>query len=365
MSRAAGPHVRPPRTGRSALLGLAATVLLLATPPGGASTSTAHRAPSLTLATPYIQHVVTIVLENEVLANVWHHGPYERWLASIYGNASDVFAACHPSAPNYLDMVAAVANQCGSDNWTNDTNTTIGDLMLRANLTYGSFAEGLPKTACSSPGTATSGLFAVKHVPFLYFRDVLVNQTFCHAHVAPARAFTADIANGTLPNYTFYTPNLCDDGHNGCGGNTTSAQETAQADAWLQGFLTPILNHTGPFQAAAALKLIAHTLFIITWDEGLGNNSGYPVNGTAGTYNRMWCQRNHAPGDAVCGGPVYTAFVSPYSLGRSYRGPASDVNLVRTVEWLFHLPHLNNTANLDAKPGFPVMKSLFSFTSNS
>src|SRR5580693_1765472 len=74
---------------------------------------------------PYIQHVVVVPLENEVLSEVWANGPYERYLAATYGNATNYYAACHPSAPNYLGMFAAVANQCGSDSWANYTNATL------------------------------------------------------------------------------------------------------------------------------------------------------------------------------------------------------------------------------------------------
>lgn len=355
------------RLGGAAIGALALVVLLLGLPasagasppvgpPGGA-------APTVSGA-PKIQHVVIIVLENQLLSEVWAHGPYERYLAATYGNATNYYAACHPSAPNYIDLISAVTNQCGSDSWHNYTNTTIGDLLLADHLTYANFAEDLPSNGCSNPGGATAGLFATRHVPFLFFADVLRNQSFCDAHVLPASNFTHSVANGTLPNFSVYTPNLCDDGHNGCGGNTTNAQLTAQADAWLDGFLAPILNHTGMYANKLEKRLVQHTLFIVTWDEGVGSNSGYAVSGDTSLDNYDWCGANGAAGDAVCGGHIFTAFVSPYSVGRNFTGLASPYNVVRTVEWLFGLPHLKNAGRLDANPGFPLMLSMFSFKAN-
>lgn len=345
----------------------AVAVLLLAgsgliAPTGGSAPAASGAVPAA--PTPHISHVVQIVLENEVISEVWAHGTYEKYLASVYGNATDFYAACHPSAPNYLAMVAAVTNQCGSDNWNNDSDNSIGDLLVAAHDSYAGFAEDLPSNACSSPGSATSGLFATRHVPFLYFSHVLANQSFCASHILPASTFRGDVANGTLPTYSFFTPNLCDDGHNGCGGNTTMAQETKQADAWLRGFLSPILNHTGMYNTSAEIALVAHTLFIVTWDEGLGSNAGYAISGVTSGENYKWCQTNGATGDAVCGGPIYAVFVSPYSVGRSYSKPATDYNLVRTVEWLFHLPHLHNPGGMDARATIPPMTSMFNFTSN-
>lgn len=311
-----------------------------------------------------IQHVVVIILENEQLAEVWAHGPYEDYLAATYGNATDYYAACHPSAPNYLAIISAVTNQCGTDNWYNYTNATLGDSLDAAGLSWANYAENLPASACPNPGGTSTAMFQTHHVPFLFFADVLKNQSFCRQHILPSGDFNQSVANGTMRNFSFYSPNMCDDGHNGCGKNTTNAQLTAQADAWLKGFLGPMLNHTGAYSSAAAKAQVAHTLFIVTWDEGTGSNAGFKVAGVKGQDNYAWCKANGAKGDAVCGGQIYTVFVSPYSLGRSYTGPDAPYGLTTTVEWLFHLPPLHNAGHFDNGTDFPAMTSMFSFRAN-
>ncbi len=311
-----------------------------------------------------IQHVVLIVLENEVLNNVKAHGPYEEYLASTYGVATEFYAACHPSAPNYLAMISAETLQCNSDNWNNYTETNLGDLLDAAGDSWHQYAENLPSNACSDPGASTQGAFAVRHVPFLYFANVTRNQTFCDEHVLPSSSFNSSVAQGTLGTFSFYTPNLCDDGHNGCGGNTTSAQMTQQADAWLKDFLGPILNHTGPYGSPAEQNLVNHTAFIVTWDEGTGSNAGFKVAGVDHGNNYAYCSKNGAAGDAACGGQIYLVVVSPYSLHRSMTTDDSDYGIDATVEWLFGLPHLKNPGKFDHRAGFPALKSLFSFTKN-
>ncbi len=346
--------------------------LLLAANPasaaGGELVATASSAAgSGNSSTPYIQHVVMVLLENQELYDIQANGPYEDYLSSTYGNVTNFYAACHPSAPNYLALIAATTEQCGSDNWNNYTETTIGTLLQAKGLTWESYAQDLPLTACTNPGSATSGLFATRHVPFLYFSADTKWKAYCHLHLHTGQRFQEDVANGTLANYSFYTPNLCNDGHNPCGGNTTLAQMALQADTWLRGFLSPILNHTGVYNTAAERSLIAHTLFIITYDEGTGLNdySGYVVPGITHGDNYAWCAANGGPaGAAVCGGHVFCVFVSPYSVGTTFTQNDSDYGIVHTVEWLFHLPHLDNPGHYDASSGFPVMKSLFSFKSN-
>jgi hypothetical protein len=314
--------------------------------------------------TPYIQHIVVVVLENEVVSHVWGHGPYERYLAATYGNASEYYAACHPSDPNYLAMFAAVVNQCGTDSWYNYTNNTLGLELDAAHLTWGSYAESLPSSACSNPGSATAGLFATRHVPALAFASVLSNQTYCHDHVLSSTTFNSSVANGTLRNYSFYTPNLCDDGHNVCGVNSTYQKMTAQADTWLKDWLSPMLNHTGRYASPAEQAMINHTAFFVTWDEGTGSNAGFGLHGITSGDNHAWCSQNNASGDAVCGGHIYTAIVSKYSLHTSFTTLDSPYGLCRTVEWLFHLPRLGNPGGMDNKLGFPPMKGLFNFTAN-
>jgi hypothetical protein len=357
---------RSPGATRAAIL---AALLVLTTaawapaaavaPPSGPAPASAGTPAAA--STPYIQHVVVVVLENEILPNVWGHGPYERYLAAQYGNATNYYAVCHPSAPNYLVMFAAVANQCGSDTWNNYTNTSINVELDAANLTWAAYAESLPSGACGDPGSATAGMFATRHVPALWFSNILKNQTYCNDHVLSSASFNDSVANGTLPNYSYYTPNLCDDGHNGCGGNTTDAQMTAQADAWLDGWLSPILNHTGRYASSAEQAVVNHTAFFLTWDEGTGSNSGFAVPGITGGDNYKWCGQNGASGDAVCGGQIYTAVVSPYSKHTTFATNDSPYGLLRTVEWLFHLAPLGNPGGFDNQSGFPAMTSLFQF----
>jgi hypothetical protein len=343
-------------------------VLLVILAPGAAPTAagpvSAGLLGSTEPATPYIQHVVVVVLENEQLPEVWAHGPYERWLAATYGNVTNQYAACHPSAPNYISMVSAEVNQCGSDNWNNYTNSTLMDHFRAAGLTWAAYAESLPSNACTSPGTATAGLFATRHVPALFFANVTSSTSSCRSHMLSSNMFNSSVANGTLQNFSFYTPNLCDDGHNGCGRNTTDGQMTKQADTWLRNWLSPILNHTGKYRSPAEQALIAHTAFIVTWDEGTGSNSGFGSSNITGGDNYRWCAQNGAAGDAVCGGHIYTAVISPYSMHRTFSAKDSTYGITATIEWLFHLRPLKNPGNYDDRPIFPAMKGLFNFTAN-
>jgi len=57
--------------------------------------------------------------------------------------------------------------------------------------------------------------YAARHNPFVYFHS-LIDSGACASHVVPLNGNTLpnDLASiATTPNYSFITPNLCDDGH--------------------------------------------------------------------------------------------------------------------------------------------------------
>jgi len=101
--------------------------------------------------------------------------------------------------------------------------------------------------------------YAVRHDPFVYFDDVTGNQdpnsSNCIAHVRPYTELATDLANGTVAQYNFITPNVCDDMHDRCKPLRNSIK---QGDTWLSNNVPTILN-SAAYQNGGAL--------FITWDE--------------------------------------------------------------------------------------------------
>lgn len=333
-----------------------------------------------------IQHVVVIYLENEGVSAVDKYGPYERYLGATYGNLTEMYSACHPSLANYIAAVAAVTNNCGSDAWYNYTNTSLADLISEdrsVDLTWAQFAESLPLGMCADPNRNASD-FVVHHVPFLYFRNVTQNESYCKAHVLNSAYFNGTVGDEgvTSPdfvNFSFYTPNTCHDGDFVCGAVParcsslsgslrTTCSEVTQADQWLQGLLGPILNSSNPVEE----NNVNHTMFIVTWDEDGSPTTlgGYSVAGITSSNNYQTCKQNGAvAGYAVCGGRVYGLVIDHYNQGVKpmYRhdGP---YGIAATVEWIYHLQGKNGTGLDDVGqfdylyrnsfPGFPTFASI-------
>jgi hypothetical protein len=351
-----------------------------------------------------IQHVVVIVLENEGASDVAKWGTYENYLAQHYDRASQFYAACHHSAPNYLAMISAETNQCNnsagiSDGYHTYDNTTLGDLLERGGFTWGQFVESLPLTFnCLSPGVpGSSGLFALQHVPFAFFRNSTTapppsyGANYCSKHIESSTVFEGSAPGGvnstSFANFSFYTPNLCDDGHNLCStspqcpAGNTACDEVRQADTWLKGFLGPMLNGTGRYAGSPNVKEnIAHTAFLIAYDESANPTSyaGYAVRGVVSGNTYRYCESStgsKSKGDAVCGGLVPLIVVSPVgALREKMTLHTSPFSIAATVEWLFHLggPHgsgMDNPGHLDdgyrwVGQGFPTFEWLLGISAN-
>jgi acid phosphatase len=155
----------------------------------------------------------------------------------------------HPSQPNYLSAIAGDYFGVGSDSTVefDSSYQTVVDLLENQQLTWKAYMENMP-SACYT-GSTSKSLYYRKHNPFVSFDLISQNSSRCRAHVVPATQLQTDINNNALPNYSFYTPNIKNDGH-----DTT----VAYASNWLTGFLTPLLKNP---------NFLQNTLVVITFDE--------------------------------------------------------------------------------------------------
>jgi acid phosphatase len=124
--------------------------------------------------------------------------------------------------------------------------------LIAAGKTWKDYAEDLPSVGYL--GYGETGNYASKHNPIIYFSDVrnYLNQA---RNVVPFTQFATDLANGSLPNYSFVVPNLCNDGHD-CGLST--------ADNWLKNKIAPLLANATFRQDG---------LLIITFDESANDDT--------------------------------------------------------------------------------------------
>lgn len=196
---------------------------------------------------PTFSHVVLVVEENHSYPDVIGNPamPYINSLAQQYGLATQYYGNAHPSLPNYF-MLTTGLTETNTDTFSGTINDdNVVRELVKAGKNWKCYAESLPPTGPA----ADVYPYVRRHNPFSYFSDVQGNAPQA-ANIVSAAQLATDVANSSLPQYSFIAPNLLDDAHDG---------SLAQADAWLQTNIAPLLASPA-FQSSG--------LLIITFDEG-------------------------------------------------------------------------------------------------
>src|SRR4029078_8499610 len=167
----------------------------------------------------------------------------------------DRVSAGSPREPHYVWMEAGT-NKFSDVTFTGDSDPSSGNSTKNtAHLTTQMMAasppiiwmgamEGLNSSTGACP-TSSSGMYAAKHDPFIFFQDIAgsppsKSNALCGA---PHAAFTSGqaLVQGTVAQYTFISPNLCHDMHGDSG--CPSGDPIAAGDAWLGATPPPPLAH--------------------------------------------------------------------------------------------------------------------------
>ena len=264
----------------------------------GTPTPTSTSTPAGTPGTSMISHVIVVLMENYSYNEVWNKSttPYITSLGNAFARATDYSAITHPSLPNYLDIYGgsnyAITTDCSPSTSCHVNATNLADNLNAKGLTWKGYMESMP-AAC---GLTTSGNYAPKHDPFVYFDDIRNNSARCVAGVVPFTALANDLKSTvTTPNYAFITPNLCNDMHN-C--------SLSIGDTWLKNNLPAVLD--------SPACTVDKCLLILTWDEDDSSQSNKVLTIFAGSGART---------GGVVSSKAYTHF-----------------SLLKTVETIFGLP---------------------------
>jgi hypothetical protein len=203
---------------------------------------------------------VFLILEESYPWSAVHGNSSSPYITSLLPQASYATQYFAPpdgtllSLPQYLWIEAGTSFGINDDNDpsqdSQSTTAHLVTLLKNAGITWKAYQEGISGTNCP---TTNTGLYAVRHEPFMYFQDVTSNSTYCTQHMRPYTELATDLASGNIARYNFITPNLCDDMHDNCTGDPVR-----QGDDWLKANLPTILASPAYQNNGAVL---------ITWDN--------------------------------------------------------------------------------------------------
>jgi hypothetical protein len=364
-------------------VGLAAALTLAScsSPAQSAGTTSTTGPPASTATTavavgapPPIHHVFLIVLENKSYAETWGPDPGAPYLGTTLrsqGNLlSEYYATSHDSLGNYVSLVSGQpANpvtqaDCVSSYEPVTPPTVVNGVVMGTGCIYpatvGSIATQLQGKGltwkgymesmaqpCQHPtlgavdpdvvATPTS-LYATRHNPFVYFAGITGTPS-CAADDVPLTALTADLASvSTTPNFSFITPNLCDDGHD--------ATCAAGGPAGFDGINTFLQTWVPKILASPAYK--SDGLLLITFDEAEAAGAGEDATACCSEPPSISAQDTQTgtagltgPGGGRVGLLALSPFIAP---GSTTATPYNHFSLLRSLENIFGLPHLAEAA---------------------
>ncbi|KAG6360363.1 hypothetical protein INS49_011421 [Diaporthe citri] len=180
--------------------------------------------------------------------------PNLAWLADKGITLSNYFGVTHPSEPNYI--ASHGGDYFGMNNdavSTVDANvSSIVDLLEDKGIAWGEYQEDMPCTGFEGKEWVNqvtgANAYVRKHNPAVIYGanseradrlGVMKNLTL----------FYDDLANETLPQWMFITPNMTSDGHD---------TSVTVAGKWTRSFLEPLLTDT---------RFMNNTLVLIAFDE--------------------------------------------------------------------------------------------------
>ena len=267
------------------------------------------------------RHVIWIWMENHSSGTIVgsSQAPYITSLARACGLATNYHNITHPSLPNYLAATSGLPYSALQD-FLSDCDPGAGcdtsaPSIFGQGETWKAYEESMPSDCDASD----SGTYAVRHNPPAYYPTL----RGCSASDVPYSRLATDLAHNQLPAFSFITPNLIDDMHDGA---------VADGDTWLSRNLPSILG--------SAEYRNGSTAVFITWDEG--EDGGY-VSGES-------CATNTT--DVSC--HIATLVISPSTTAGTQSGTLfNHYSLLATAEQLLGLPRLGLAA------AYPTMTKAF------
>ena len=252
---------------------------------------------------PRPEHVVIVVEENRAFSNIigYSGAAYINTLAAQGALMVNSYGTDGASQPNYLQLFSG-SNQGVTDNTITQQpfpTPNLSSALAAQGFSFTGYSESLPSagfTDASYTSVPGQNQYVRKHNPWVNWQGGRANA------VSPAQTqpFTSFPKNdfSLLPTVSMVIPNEQNNMHDG---------SRVAGDQWLQ------QNLDGYVQWA----MTHNSLFILTWDED----------------------------DGAHGNHIATLFVGPMVIPGQYDQLINHLNVLRTVEDMYGLEYLGNTAS--------------------
>src|SRR2546423_10542116 len=164
------------------------------------------------------QHVFIIMMENtgykSLIGNP--NAPWINSAAATYGLATKYYGVAHPSQPNYIAATSGSTNGVVDDNDTTINVPNIVDQLEAHGKSWKAYMQSLSLCTTKLDHACGNQLYERKHNPFVSYQDVQTNPARM-ANIVDFSQFSTDLANHAVPDYTWISPDQCNDMHGRAG----------------------------------------------------------------------------------------------------------------------------------------------------
>lgn len=281
------------------------------------------------------QHVFEIMMENtgydSLVGNP--NAPWINQAIKTYGVATNYFGVFHPSQPNYIAATAGSRYGVADDNDTTIDVPNIVDQLESHGKTWKAYMQSY--SLCNGNALAHAcgdQLYERKHNPFISYADVQTNPSRV-ANIVDFSQFATDLANNTVPDYSWISPDQCHDMH---GRSTAGDCNFGNAQGLIATGDQFLADTVHAIQSSRAWT--GNSVIFITWDE-----SDFTGSGPSGFGDTRGCCDATTP---FGGGHVLTLVISH----SDHQARTSDVaynhySILRTIEDGWQLGCLANTCD--------------------
>jgi hypothetical protein len=207
------------------------------------------------------------------------NAPFINSAAVTYGLATNYFGVTHPSQPNYIAATSGSTNGVPDDNDITINVPNIVDQLESHRKTWKAYMQSF--SLCATPLDHACGnqLYERKHNPFVSYQDVQSSPSRL-AKIVDFSQFATDLANNTVPDYVWISPDQCHDMH-GRAATPADPCDFSQVQALIATGDTFLLDTVNAIMNSRAWT--GNSVIFITWDEsdftgtgpfGFGDTSG-------------------------------------------------------------------------------------------
>jgi phosphatidylinositol-3-phosphatase len=280
-------------------------------------------------------HVFIIMMENTgydtLIGNP--NAPFINFAAATTGLALKYYGVSHPSQPNYIASTSGSTNGVADDNDTTIDVPNIVDELESRGKTWKAYMQSY--SLCKTPLDHSCGdqLYERKHNPFISYKNVQTNPARV-ANIADFSQLATDLANNTVPNYVWISPDQCHDMHGRAGATTADPCDFSQVPALISAGDSFLLGTVNAIMTSKAWT--DNSAIFITWDE-----SDFTGTGPSGFGDTSGCC-NADPG----GGHVVALVISnELRFARTSDHPYNHYSMLATIEDSWRLGCVANTCD--------------------